>query len=157
VSRHWTGKTLTEHRADRAAVIHQALEEAGIEAPDARRCAADVLADDGKLRFVWADVAAHEDAYDYAAVIASAVEQAKRWREQYDHAKTVAEQRGSPPGGTCGQSFGNCDQGSGVTTWRRSCGAVADGSGGRGDAVGAGVDRSPLGGAEPGPAVVQGR
>ena len=80
-----------------ADALRRTLEAAGIDAPDARRCAADVLAEDGKPRFVWADVAAHEDAYDYAVVIASAVAQAKRWREQYQHAKTVAEQRGSPP------------------------------------------------------------
>jgi hypothetical protein len=33
VSRHWTGKTLTEHKADRAAVVRAVLEEAGIDAP----------------------------------------------------------------------------------------------------------------------------
>ena len=98
VSRHWTGKTLTEHRADRAAVVHQVLAEAGIDAPETRRCAADVLAEDGKPWFVWADIAEHDESYDYAAAIASSVAQAKRWREQYDHAKTVAEQRGSLPG-----------------------------------------------------------
>ena len=37
VSRQWSGKTLTEHRADRAAVVRQALEAAGIDAPEADR------------------------------------------------------------------------------------------------------------------------
>lgn len=47
ISRAWSGKTLTEHRADRAAVVRAVLEEAGIEAPAADRMAADTLAADG--------------------------------------------------------------------------------------------------------------
>jgi len=34
VSRRWTGKTLAVHRADRAAVVRAALEEAGIDPED---------------------------------------------------------------------------------------------------------------------------
>ena len=96
VSRHWTGKTLTEHKADRAAVVRQVLEAAGIEAPDADRLAADVLHSDGKPRFVWADT--QPDQRDYPAMIAASLREAKARRAQYDRAKTIAAQRESPPG-----------------------------------------------------------
>ena len=97
VSRHWTGKTLTEHKADRAAVVRQVLEAAGIEAPDADRLAADVLHTDGKPRFVWEDT--QPDQRDYPAMIAASLREKKARRAQYEHAKTVAAQRESPPDG----------------------------------------------------------
>jgi hypothetical protein len=56
VSRAWSGKTLTEHKADRATVVREVLKEAGIQAPDADRMAADTLAADGLPRFVWEDI-----------------------------------------------------------------------------------------------------
>ena len=96
VSRHWTGKTLAEHKADRAAVVRAVLAEAGIEAPDADRLAADVLHTDGKPRFVWTDT--EPDQRDYPAMIAASLREARHWREQLEHAKTIAAQRGSPPG-----------------------------------------------------------
>jgi len=87
VSRSWTGKTLSEHRADRAAVVRAVLEEAGVEAPEARRLAADVLHDDGQPRFVWEDIPATER--DYAAAVAASLKQRQAWREQYERAKEV--------------------------------------------------------------------
>jgi hypothetical protein len=101
VSRHWSGRTLTQHKADRAAVVRAVLEEAGINAPEADRLAADVLHRDGLPRFVWEDVPVCER--DYTAVIAASLRQAQRWRAQYEDAKRLAtqreSQRGSPPGG----------------------------------------------------------
>ena len=41
VSRQWSGKTLAEHRADRATVVREALAAAGIVAPEIERMAAD--------------------------------------------------------------------------------------------------------------------
>ncbi|WP_428846909.1 replication initiator [Nocardia terpenica] len=38
VSRRWTGKTLPDHKADRAEFVRQVLAEAGIEKPDTRHC-----------------------------------------------------------------------------------------------------------------------
>jgi hypothetical protein len=96
VSRQWSGKTLAEHKADRAAVVRQALQAAGLDAPDADRMAVDALAADRQPRFIWEDVPVPER--DYAAAIAASIRQAKRWREQYQHAKTVAAQRDGPPG-----------------------------------------------------------
>ena len=52
VSRGWSGKTLTEHKADRAAVVRAALEAAEIDTPAADRMAAETLHDDGQPRFV---------------------------------------------------------------------------------------------------------
>lgn len=93
VSRHWTGKTLTDHRTDRAAVVRAVLEEAGIEAPEANRLAADVLDDDGRPRFVWEDVPARER--DYATAVAISLRQRQAWREQYERAKQLT----GPPSG----------------------------------------------------------
>jgi hypothetical protein len=95
VSRYWTGKTLTQHKADRAEVVRQVLQAAGIEAPDADRLAADVLHTDGKPRFIWEDT--EPDQRDYPAMIAAALRQARQWRGDYERAKTVAAQRDSPP------------------------------------------------------------
>ncbi len=96
VSRAWTGKTLTVHKADRADVVRQVLEAAGIEPPQARRAAADVLHTDGRPRYVWEDVPPTER--DYAQVIVASITEQRRWRAQHDHAKTHAAQCGSPPG-----------------------------------------------------------
>jgi hypothetical protein len=97
VSRQWSGKTLTEHRADRREVVAQVLAEAGIDAPVADRLAADRTMPDGTPRYVWAD--ADPDENTYVAVIAASLRQAQTWRDQYQVAKTriTAEQRGSPP------------------------------------------------------------
>ena len=95
VSRQWSGKTLGQHRADRAAVVREVLQEAGIDAPEADRMAADVLDSDGQPRFVWEDVPVPER--DYTTVIAQSLRQAQRWRVQYEQAKVLAAERGSPP------------------------------------------------------------
>jgi hypothetical protein len=96
VSRQWTGKTLTEHRADRRQVVAQVLVAAGIDAPDADRLAADQTLPDGTPRFVWAD--ADPDETTYVAVIAASLRQAQTWREQYHRAKAVAADSRSSPG-----------------------------------------------------------
>ena len=88
VSRAWTGKTLTQHRADRADVVRAALEAAGIDPPQARRMAADTLDDTGQPRYVWQDVPVQER--NYTAVLTSMIRQARAWREQYEQAKTLA-------------------------------------------------------------------
>jgi len=95
VSRQWSGKTLTEHRADRRAVVTQVLQQAGIDPGDADRLAAEHTLPDGTPRYVWED--AEPNSVDYVAVIAASLRQARTWREQYDHAKAIAAQCGSPP------------------------------------------------------------
>ncbi len=92
VSRRWSGKTLTEHRADCRAVVSQVLEAAGIHPGDADRLAAHQILPDGTPRYTWEDVEANS--VDY---VAASLRQARQWREQYERAKAAAAQRGSPP------------------------------------------------------------
>jgi Replication initiator protein, pSAM2 len=94
VSRKWTGKTLDVHRADRAAVVRQVLEEAGVEVGETDRCAADVLAPDGEPRFVWSVLPPGESSYN-AAIFAQII-QRQEWRAQYDRAKRVTGRTGPP-------------------------------------------------------------
>jgi Replication initiator protein, pSAM2 len=90
VSRQWTGKTLTEHKADRAAVVRATLAEAGIDAPDTDRCSATATTDDGQPRFVWSPVSSEDDDVPtYRRVIADSIAEAVRWRTQYEHAKQL--------------------------------------------------------------------
>ena len=79
----------------RREVVAQVPAAAGIEAPDADRLAADRTLPDGSPRFVWTDSAPDETTY--VAVIAASLRQANTWRAQYETAKAVAAQRGSPP------------------------------------------------------------
>ncbi|MGH3501371.1 MAG: replication initiator [Nocardioidaceae bacterium] len=56
VSRHWTGKTLTDHKADRATIVRTVLEDAGYDAPNVDRYSATTLGSDGLPRYVWSPV-----------------------------------------------------------------------------------------------------
>ena len=87
VSRQWSGKTLKEHRADRAGVVREALLNAGILAPEIERLAASVTLPDGRPRFVWTDT--KTDLITYAQVIMQSVAEHARWRAQYETAKTA--------------------------------------------------------------------
>lgn len=87
VSRGWSGKTLSTHRADRRAVVEQVLEAAGIEPDDADRMAADVLTDDGKPRFVWEEVPV--TGADWAHVVMQSMLDRRRRKAQYEQAKTL--------------------------------------------------------------------
>ena len=88
VSRDWSGKTLREHKADRAAVVREALDAAGMLTPDLERMAAGVLSPDGLPRFVWTDD--KPDPTTYMLTLLRAVAERQRWRAQYDQAKTAA-------------------------------------------------------------------
>jgi hypothetical protein len=99
VSRKWSGKTLAGHRADRAAVVRQALEEAGIDPDDHDELS--VAGSDGL--WSWELLGrSRVDAQTYAAAIAEVIRIRQRWRVQYDAAKAaVAAARAgpmSPPG-----------------------------------------------------------
>jgi hypothetical protein len=87
VSRQWSGKTLKEHRADRATVVRETLLNAGIVAPEIERMAADITLPDGRPRFLWSEVA--PDPWTYAMVIMRSVVERSRWREQYEAAKRL--------------------------------------------------------------------
>jgi hypothetical protein len=88
VSRDWSGKALAKHKADRATVVRQTLDAAGMLTPDVERMAADVLSPDGLPRFVWTDD--KPDPTTYTLSLLRAVAERQRWRAQYDQAKTAA-------------------------------------------------------------------
>jgi hypothetical protein len=94
VSRAWSGKTLREHRADRATVVREVLAEAGIEAPEIDRLAASTLAEDGLPRYVWDEIPVAST--DYVQVVMASILQAQRWRREYEAAKSAAPSRASP-------------------------------------------------------------
>jgi len=87
VSREWSGKTLAEHKADRATVVREALLSAGVVAPEIERMAVDVKASDGLPRYVWTD--SRPDPASYAQVILQSITERQRWRAQYEAAKAV--------------------------------------------------------------------
>jgi len=90
VSRQWSGKTLTEHKADRAAVVRATLAEAGVEIPDLDRCSATATTDDGTPRFLWSPVApGDDDAPTYRRVMADSITEKVRWRTEYERAKQL--------------------------------------------------------------------
>ena len=80
VSRKWSGKTLAGHKADRAAVVRAALEEAGIDPDDHDERS--VTGSDG--RWSW-DLLGRSrvDERTYAAAVAEAIATSERWRAQY--------------------------------------------------------------------------
>jgi len=95
VSRKWSGKTLAGHKADRAAVVRAALEEAGIDPDDHDELA--VTGNDD--RWSWEVLPrSRVDERTYAAAIAEAITTRQRWRTEYEAAK-AARAGPRPPGG----------------------------------------------------------
>jgi len=88
VSRQWSGKTLSGHKADRATVVREALLAAGIVAPETERLAATVTLPDGSPRFVWTDT--RPDARTYARVLLASIVERQKWRDQYEAARAAA-------------------------------------------------------------------
>jgi hypothetical protein len=95
VSRQWTGKTLTEHAADRAEAVREVLAQAGITDTAATdRYSATTPGPDGRPRYVWTRIAHHDqDALTHHQAISAAIAERVAWREQYDAAKN----RNGPP------------------------------------------------------------
>ena len=89
VSRDWSGKTLSEHKADRAEVVRTALAEAGIEPPDTDRWSADQTGDDGTPRYVWEPVGIDPtaDVETYRVILRRQAAERLRWQRDYDAAK----------------------------------------------------------------------
>jgi hypothetical protein len=87
VSRKWSGKTLAGHRADRAAVVRAALEEAGIDPDDHDELS--ISGTDG--RWSWELLGRNRvDAATYAAAISQSIHTRQRWLREYETAKTAA-------------------------------------------------------------------
>ncbi len=92
VSRNWTGKTLSHHRADRAAVVREVLAAAGVDVPDVDRCSATATRADGMPRFEWERIdATHQDFWTRKQALLASIEERLRWRGQYQRAKQVLE------------------------------------------------------------------
>ncbi|MCW2542046.1 MAG: hypothetical protein JWN95_3771 [Frankiales bacterium] len=92
VSRKWTGKTLTDHKADRAAIVRAVLAEAGIDMHDTQRTTADQTTADGRPRWRWEPLTHNHTTYQTA--LAHAINEARQWRQQYQAAKQRAN---APP------------------------------------------------------------
>jgi hypothetical protein len=91
VSRQWTGKTLGDHRADRAAVVRAVLEEAGYDPDDHDELS--ITGTDGQ--FAWELLGRSQvDERAYSAAIAIQIATRQRWRAEYQAAKGGA----GPPG-----------------------------------------------------------
>jgi hypothetical protein len=102
VSRKWTGKTLAGHRADRAAVVRAALEEAGLD-PD-NHDELSVAGTDG--RWSWELLGrSRVDEQTYAAAIATAIATRQRWRAEYE----TATQSRAGPADAAAVSVRQCD------------------------------------------------
>ncbi|MGH3367922.1 MAG: replication initiator [Nocardioidaceae bacterium] len=88
VSRHWTGKTLDQHRADRRAVVEQVLESAGVDVDDRDRYSATATSAGGQPRYLWIPLNPTETPLpSYREAVLSAIEERRRWRDQYEAAK----------------------------------------------------------------------
>jgi hypothetical protein len=96
VSRQWTGKTLSEHKADRAEVVRQTLAAAGVDMPDTDRYAATAQLEDGSPRFIWEPVDRNndDDLPTWHGVLTRGIGERIRWRTEYEQAKQRAH---APP------------------------------------------------------------
>src|SRR5215207_3421259 len=103
VSRQWTGKTLAGHKAERAAVVRAALEEAGVDPDDHDELS--IEGSDG--RWSWHILARSQvDDATYAEAVAEAINTRQRWRTEYEAAK----QRAGPPAAASAGSFGSATE-----------------------------------------------
>ncbi|WP_308417519.1 replication initiator [Nocardia veterana] len=82
VSRRWTGKTLPDHKADRAEFVRQVLAQVGIQKPDPSRLIVKPVEPGDK------NVPPREH------LIMASIAQRIKWRAQYETARLQA----SPPG-----------------------------------------------------------
>lgn len=98
VSRKWTGKTLTGHKADRAEVVRQTLLAAGVEVPDLVGCGVDVLRADGRPRYEWT-IWNRQMATTpiYRQVMTRTIAEQIRWKTAYERAKNELGRANAPP------------------------------------------------------------
>ncbi|GAA4807885.1 hypothetical protein GCM10023200_51930 [Actinomycetospora chlora] len=84
VSRKWSGKTLTEHRGERRSHVLKVLGAVGVTAEQ--------VTDDGDLAcYDWQLIGPRDrDQPDRLQLLLRSIAQRRRWREQYDQAKTDA-------------------------------------------------------------------
>lgn len=88
VSRDWTSKTLTEHKADRAAVVREALREAGIEFEETNRFSATCQDENGTQRFTWEPVNPTTMSHgERTAVLVGSIREHQQRQRLYEEAK----------------------------------------------------------------------
>ncbi len=86
VSRHWTGKTLAEHAAERRDAVSVVMEAAGYDMPEG--CSATELRDDGEPRWIYEPINPGELPGDqYQQALIASVARRVAWREQYQRAR----------------------------------------------------------------------
>jgi hypothetical protein len=113
VSRTWSGKTLAGHKADRAAVVRAALEEAGIDPDDHDEMS--VVGTDGG--WSWELLGRNRvDAATYAVAISQSIHTRQRWLREYEAAKTAAAARAGPHAGATTASVRQVGNRQGDTT-----------------------------------------
>lgn len=86
VSRKWSGRNLTEHRTERRDHVLKTLGAVG--------ATVDMVTKDGpdRTRYRWAPVRSDDlNAPDRTQLLLHSIAQQRRWRQQYDDAKRVAE------------------------------------------------------------------
>ena len=88
-SRKWSGKTVAQHKADRAEVVRQTLLSAGMDDLDLDRLAASITLPDGSPRFVWTDNRPDHDTY--IKVILHSVAERRRWRARWRSCSATAK------------------------------------------------------------------
>jgi hypothetical protein len=95
VSRQWTGKTLSDHKADRAEVVRQTLAAAGVDMPDTDRYSAIAQLEDGAPRFIWTTVdrANDDDLPTWHGLMTRGINERIRWRTDYEQAKRAGPAR----------------------------------------------------------------
>jgi hypothetical protein len=106
VSRKWSGKTLAGHKADRVAVVRQALEAAGFDPDDHDEMS--VVGTDG--RWSWELLGrSRVDAATYAVAISQSIHTRQRWLREYQEAKAIAARAGPgiPTPMASARQFGN--------------------------------------------------
>jgi hypothetical protein len=93
VSRDWSGKTLAEHKADRAAIVRAALAEAGIEPPGIDRWSVHQTDDAGTPRYLWepADITPGLDVETYRVILRHQITERLRWQHEYATAKAALD------------------------------------------------------------------
>jgi hypothetical protein len=100
-SRLWSGKSVAQHKADRAEVVRQTLLLAGIDAPDLDGMAATVTMPD-RSPLVWTDTRPDHDTY--VKIILTSIGERQCWRAQF-RARQDHRRR---DGWACGQCFDSC-------------------------------------------------
>ncbi len=97
VSRKWTGKTLKDHKADRAAVVRQVLEAAGVDVPETAAWRPTSAARTGSRASTGrSGTRSTPRCPVYRQVMTKSIAEKVRWKTEYELAKQRLSATGSP-------------------------------------------------------------